>query len=40
MYSNNEIVPSNKKGNTLKIYVVAETVKEAGDTYIYTHNIL
>ena len=40
MYSNNEIVPSNKKGNTLEIYVVAKTVKEAGDTHIYTYNIV
>ena len=40
MCSNNEIVPSNKKGNTLEIYEVAETVKEDGDTHIYTHNIV
>ena len=40
MCSNNEIVPSNKKGNTLEIYAVAETVKEDGDTHIYTHNIV
>ena len=38
MCSNNEIVPSNKKGNTREIYAVAE--KEDGDTHIYTHNIV
>ena len=40
MYSNNEIVPSSKKGNTLEIYAVSQTVKEDGDTHTYTHKVV
>lgn len=39
MYSNNKIVPNNKKRNTLEIYAVAETVKMETHTYIHIHSV-